>query len=400
MRTLLLIPSYVKTNLAGDVATDNHPLMDYQALADAVQSAPGDHVELLDYAAVERDSRWAVRLARKVAGRNVALAVMAFLRRDDFDAIFTNAENVALPLAMLLKLSLDRPRHVTIAHRLSAKRKKPFYKWLKLHRQMDCIFVYAASQRDHAISEFGIPAESLRLISFHADHRFYRPLSQLRVEENQICSAGLEWRDYPTLIEAVAEQSDLQVKLAAASPWSKHTNEVEARELPKNVDARRYDYFGLRALYAQSAFVVVPLYENDFQAGVTTILEAMAMGKAVVATNTTGQTDVLIDERTGLYVAPGSPDEWRKAIDRLREDHALRARLGQAARNWIEENATLDRWVQQIMAGLNGDEFVAPAAGFGASAFAEPLSGVRSGLRESGVRLTTLVPDQDQAAEG
>ena len=51
-----------------------------------------------------------------------------------------------------------------------------------------------------------------------------------------ICSAGLEWRDYPTLIEAVTGM-DVEVRLAAASPWSKHRNETENRDLPPNVSA-------------------------------------------------------------------------------------------------------------------------------------------------------------------
>ena len=45
---------------------------------------------------------------------------------------------------------------------------------------------------------------------------------------------------------------DLSVKLAAASPWSKHEDQTAGRALPPNVDARRYDYRALRALYAES----------------------------------------------------------------------------------------------------------------------------------------------------
>ena len=92
---------------------------------------------------------------------------------------------------------------------------------------------------------------------------------------------------------------DLSVKLAAASPWSKHEDQTAGRALPPNVDARRYDYAALRALYAESSFVVVPLRETDFQAGVTTILEAMAMGKAVIATRTTGRRTSSRTARTG-----------------------------------------------------------------------------------------------------
>lgn len=354
MKTLLLIPSYTKADLDDAVADDRHPVMDYNALAAALRSEPGGVVEMLDYASVDEDTNPAVKLARKFTGRDAALALMGFLRRNAFDAVFSNAESIAIPLAALLATVSERPHHVTIAHRISAKKKQVFFRWMKLHRQMDVIFLYSAAQHAFASAQLGIPADRLKLIPFHADHRFFRPLSDVRANKDQICAAGLEWRDYPTLVDAVSEDSDLTVKLAAASPWSKQTNEVENRTLPAHVSARSYDYFSLRTLYAESSFVVVPLYQNDFQAGITTILEAMAMGKPVAITGTVGQTDVIEDEENGLCVAPGHVEGWKQVIERLRHDDVLRVRLGRAARRWVEENATLDHWVENIVAGLHG----------------------------------------------
>jgi glycosyltransferase involved in cell wall biosynthesis len=267
---------------------------------------------------------------------------------------------------MLLSTVPKRPRHVTIAHRLTAKKKQPLYRHLKLFRQMDVIFVYSSAQREFACKVLGIPEESVRLIPFHVDHRFYRPTSDAKTHAEGMCAAGLEWRDYPTLLDAVADHTDLSVTLAAASPWSKHKSELEGRELPPHVSAGSYEYRDLRSLYAKSSIVAVPLYENDFQAGVTTILEAMAMGKPVIVTNTSGQTDVIAHEQNGLYVAPGNAQAWRDAIDRLRNDDMLRVRLGRAARRWVEENATLDRWVENILNGLRAPS-TAPAGSAQAS---------------------------------
>ncbi|BDI28719.1 glycosyl transferase family 1 [Capsulimonas corticalis] len=351
MKILLLIPSVLKTQTDEAVAADRHPKMDYYALADRLE-ALGDQVDLYDYAALDADTNTLVKSARK-AGRDAGMAMAGFVRRAAYDAVFTNGENLAIPLALLFKTVSRRPWHVTIGHRLSTGKKRLFFTSIKAHQQIDRIFLYAQTQYDFARQTLGVPGAALRLIPFHADDRFYRPLSNIPVIENQISSAGLEWRDYPTLIEAVSTMPDLSVKLAASSPWSKHQNETENRTLPPNVDARRYEYGDLRTLYGQSQFVVVPLYENDFQAGVTTILEAMAMGKAVIATRTTGQTDVLIDGETGLYVAPGDVAGWREAITRLREDDALRSRLAQAGRRWLEDNATLDRWADGIAGALH-----------------------------------------------
>ena len=223
-----------------------------------------------------------------------------------------------------------------------------------LHPQMDAIFLYSSIQREVALKEIGIPESKLHLIPFHADSAFYRPLCSLAdPAKPMICSAGLEWRDYPTLIEAVRGMN-VEVKLAAASPWSKHKNETEERTLPANVSAKRYEYGELRRLYADSKFVVVPLYENDFQAGITTILEGMAMGKAIITTKTTGQIDAIRHEENGLYVPPGDSKALREAISYLLDHPEAAERMGAQARRDIESQMSLDHWVQRIVKIVNG----------------------------------------------
>jgi glycosyltransferase involved in cell wall biosynthesis len=162
-----------------------------------------------------------------------------------------------------------------------------------------------------------------------------------------LCAVGQERRDYPTLVEAV-RQLDVDVAIAAVSPWSKYQDSSAGLDVPANVTARGYDLFELRQLYADAAFVVVPLEDTDFQAGITTILEAMAMGKAVVCTLTRGQTDVVVDGENGLSVPPGDPVALRQAIERLLADPAEAARFGGNGRRWVEEHADLDAYVAQL----------------------------------------------------
>ena len=361
-KVLLLIPSVLKTDIDAEVAADRHPVMDYYALAGVLREKHGMTVDLLDHAAALADTSPAVRLASKVGGLDSALAVMGFQRRRDYQTIFTNGENVGIPLALLLGSAANRLNHVTIGHRLSTGKKQLFFTKLKTQRRMDTIFLYADAQKEWATHQLHIAPKKLQLIPFHADAKFYRPPLDIEADPNQICAAGLEWRDYPTLIDAVVAMPDLSVKLAAASPWSKHEDETAGRVLPPNIDARRYSYAELRDLYARSSFVVVPLKETDFQAGVTTILEAMAMGRAVIATRTTGQTDVITDGENGLSVAPGDVAGWQEAIVRLRGDPALRERLGRNGRRWVEENATLDLWAERIAVAISGSNGAREAA--------------------------------------
>jgi glycosyltransferase involved in cell wall biosynthesis len=61
------------------------------------------------------------------------------------------------------------------------------------------------------------------------------------------------------------------------------------------------------------------------------LLEAMAVGRPVVSTRIAGVPDVVEEGRNGLLVAPADDDALSDALDRLRTDPSLRARLGAAA---------------------------------------------------------------------
>jgi glycosyltransferase involved in cell wall biosynthesis len=81
---------------------------------------------------------------------------------------------------------------------------------------------------------------------------------------------------------------------------------------------------------------------------VTAILEAMAMGKAVICSRTRGQSDVVVDGETGLYVPPGDAATLRAAIQRLIASPEEAARMGRAGRRRVEELMSLERYAERI----------------------------------------------------
>jgi glycosyltransferase involved in cell wall biosynthesis len=337
MKTLLIIPSILKKGTEQLVEQDQHPTMDYYALAAELRTR-GASVEFLDNSAVSNSK----------LPNDLALAVTAAQLASNYDSIFANSESVSIPLALILRFRTRRPRLVTIAHKLTSGKKGPFFRQLRVHNEIDKMFVYAETQRAFGVHALHIPEQKIRLISFHADTDFFRPMPAIHVLTNQFCSAGLEWRDYPTLVEVARKMPDYTFKVAAASPWSKHPNELHGYDLPPNVSAKRYEYSELRKLYAESLATVVPLYENDFQAGVTTILESMATGRPIVATRTAGQKDVIVEGITGFYVPPGDVESLVAALTRLATNKSSASKIGSAARHWIEQNASLKKWSATI----------------------------------------------------
>jgi glycosyltransferase involved in cell wall biosynthesis len=76
------------------------------------------------------------------------------------------------------------------------------------------------------------------------------------------------------------------------------------------------------------------------------VLEAMAAGKAVVATRAGGTPEVVVDGETGLLVRPGDVDGLREALTRLAGDPALRRRMGEAGRARVAERHAVDGMVK------------------------------------------------------
>ncbi|MFL6132953.1 MAG: glycosyltransferase family 4 protein, partial [Nocardioidaceae bacterium] len=75
------------------------------------------------------------------------------------------------------------------------------------------------------------------------------------------------------------------------------------------------------------------------------LLEAMASGRAVVGTDVGSICDALQHDRTGLVVPPDDDVALAAALCRLRQDRALRERLGSTAAGLARDRFTLSRMV-------------------------------------------------------
>jgi glycosyltransferase involved in cell wall biosynthesis len=85
--------------------------------------------------------------------------------------------------------------------------------------------------------------------------------------------------------------------------------------------------------------------------GITgTIREAMATGRAVVATDCGGNAELVIDGEVGLLVPPQDVDALAGALSRLLDDPVLRQRLGAAARRRVVEQFSAERRTHQLEA--------------------------------------------------
>ena len=102
----------------------------------------------------------------------------------------------------------------------------------------------------------------------------------------------------------------------------------------------------LADLYRRASVFVMPSYYETF--GIS-VIEAMAFGLPVVATNAGGLPEVVEDGVTGILVPPGDSEALGEALLRLLLDPDLRARMGEAGRERVRSEYTVDRIVLQTL---------------------------------------------------
>jgi len=76
------------------------------------------------------------------------------------------------------------------------------------------------------------------------------------------------------------------------------------------------------------------------------ILEYMALGKPVVATKGGGTAEIVVNNKTGFLVSPSNPEDLAIKVEQLLNDSRLRYTMGQAGREKIKEEFSIDRMVR------------------------------------------------------
>ncbi|HKF18733.1 MAG TPA: glycosyltransferase family 4 protein [Candidatus Dormibacteraeota bacterium] len=337
-RYLMLVSARAGARLREDVGLGRRPCPEYLRL----EQRHG--VELLDWS----------RLRSEASGRSVGLSVAhartALRRLDTVDAVFSDGEHLGVPLALAMRLKGLSTPHLMLGHHLTTQAKRRVFRLLRPQARISRVLVHSRRQLELAASELGIPRQRLAFVPYGVDADFWSP-TRTR-EEKLVVSVGREHRDYATLARACSGLPG-RVFVAAGSLFSPSAPQDQPRSWPANFDVGFAEPADLRDWYARASVVVVPLVPNEFQAGVTTILEAMAMAKAVVVTATAGQRDLIEDGMTGLLVPPDDASAMRQAATRLLADPQERRRLGDNARQSVQWQFGLDRYADCLAQHLD-----------------------------------------------
>ena len=259
-------------------------------------------------------------------------------------------------LAILKEFKLIRASIIAISHK-SFKRepsyiKRILYKWL--YRSFDKILFHSPLNMQESQKLHWVDPYKMEIIHWGVDIDFYKKIYSK--EATGFVSTGRENRDFKTLIAAFSKTN---------YPLSIYTNDVNYEnnytflkqyiDKYPNIQISLVDNIKETALtamklVASSFCVVIPVYSDSiyYCVGHTSIVEALALGKPIIATRNPYHPIDIEKEGVGILVEPEDISSWDEAITYLvqHEDQALQ--MGKKAKELAEKVYNIEHFSEEL----------------------------------------------------
>ncbi|MCA9774748.1 MAG: glycosyltransferase family 4 protein [Myxococcales bacterium] len=178
--------------------------------------------------------------------------------------------------------------------------------------------------------EFGMPGDQITVIPHFVDTTRY-PANFEPGDEVLYTGRLNEGKGVATLIRAMARIPHVRLRILGDGHLRADLEKLRAELKADNVTFGGWlDGSKFYEEVARSKFVVIPS-EGAESFGLAA-LEAFALGKPVVSTNSGGLAEVVDEGETGYTCPPGDPEALAEKIDLLARDHGKIRAMGRLAR--------------------------------------------------------------------
>jgi glycosyltransferase involved in cell wall biosynthesis len=226
---------------------------------------------------------------------------------------------------------------------------KNFEKWL--WPLADHFLCNAAILKKIMLDRFPIPDDRITVIHNGVDLDYFRPAPGPLPGHQQVvlCIARfVPEKDHETLMAAFSQVAtrhpEAELWLVGDGPGRQAIHRWATRRLPPRRLRLLPGQSDITPLLHQSSLLVLSSTHEGLP---NVVLEAMAAGLPVVATDVGGLSEVVQPGETGWLVAPGDIPALADAISHLLAHDQVRTAFGQAGRKRAEERFSLASMVQQ-----------------------------------------------------
>lgn len=217
-------------------------------------------------------------------------------------------------------------------------------------KSLDGVIYHTAMQEEYYKKCHPWLLNKSKYIAFGTDAEFFENVGNLkdeiedeqsknRVGKSYILSIGYNKRDWDTLIKAYEKlDTDAELHLLGNDSWKSDNPKIKI--LPP-VPVRE-----MMEMIEGSLFGVLPLKWFNYSYGQMTLMQQMAMGKAVIVSEVPSVKDYVTHNVDACFYPPEDVDALAEEMKRLLEDGNRRGKIGQEAARTIKEKIN-----EKIMAG-------------------------------------------------
>jgi glycosyltransferase involved in cell wall biosynthesis len=236
-----------------------------------------------------------------------------------------------------------------------------------VYRSSDRIIVLADSAKEEAVRRYKISPDKIEVIYNGIETGKFKPSGKgalIRKKHGIIGKSVIgyigtfyEWQGVEDLVRAFSlvakEKPEVRLLLVGDGPDFERikkiidglhigdkvilTSLVPPAEVPHYFEA--IDVFVIARPSTISTQTAVPLK----------LMEAMAMGKAIIATNVKGLSEVVEDRVNGLLIQPGNVEELAGKVLELLVDEPLRRKIGSKAREQAAREFSWSRSAEKVL---------------------------------------------------
>jgi glycosyltransferase involved in cell wall biosynthesis len=227
------------------------------------------------------------------------------------------------------------------------------------------VVVFTAEQRAAVMARYRLNPARVAVLPNGVHQRFFCTAQRLLHEKPRLLFVGRlsVQKNIPLLLHALDGVSErFETTLVGDGDQGRMLRETADRLRLQNVRFHgRADNAELRGLYQDADVLVLP---SEREGMPLVLLEALAVGLPIVATDIPGNRDVVLPGRTGLLVPPSDPAQLRRALLEVTGDAQRYQRMSEAARaraarySWTSVGAEFERLYAQA-ASLAGPDAAA-----------------------------------------
>jgi len=282
--------------------------------------------------------------------------------KERYDAIYATTFRGLEVIVFLRAFGLFR-HPVLVWHHQPVVKARNFLRELAarlFYKGIDRMFFFSEKIMQDSLLSVKANPQRMHLAHWGADLDYYDRLMEAEgvSTRNGFVSTGKEMRDMTTLVEGFSRAGgkNLDIYICREYGGINYENLFRSLVIGHNINVHYVEgvvHGEMSRVVNRAACVVVCCRETNYTVGLTTVVEAMALGLPVICSRNP-QMPVDIDrEGCGITVGYGDVEGWKNAIAYMGGHPDEARRMGERGRRLAQQLYNVDQCARDVMEVLN-----------------------------------------------